>query len=616
MLEMCGIFGYVGSQGNGIEIILNGLHGLEHRGYDSMGAAFLLNHEVEVYKKSKEHTGEISPQDIADLIKNKECPCYLGIGHTRWASCGVVNDVNAHPHWDEQGEFFIVHNGNVENYNELKRKLSEEGRKIISQTDTELIAHLIAYFYQGDLMTSVELALSQIEGAHAILVMSKKHPDILVAANRGGALLIGKTEQGIIVTSEPLAFPNQVTHNIVLDDNELAIINKDSWQVVCEEKVVEKEEFIFKNREEDILEEGFDHYMQKEIFEQPAVLANTIRGRYVVNKGIAKLGGIGKIARDLRQVKTFHFIGCGTAYYACCYAVLLFNRFGISAKAWIASEFSYCHPVFHPNDAFVFVSQSGETADTIATIDEVKLKGNICLGVVNVAGSKIARLTDAGIYIRVGKEKGVASTKAFTGQMMVIVLLAVFLARQRKMTADTAQRILVELELIPEKIDKVLEQTDLIKQLAEKYKGFTNYYFLGRYFSSVVAQEGALKLKEISYVHAESCPLGEVKHGPLALVDENFCNMVIIPRDSLYKKSLVNIFELKARLGKVIAITTADDDDLKETVDDVIYLPQTLEYLTPLLTTIPLQLYAYYMAVLLGFNPDKPRNLAKTVTVG
>ncbi len=610
---MCGIVGYIGQEKDGIEKILKGLELVLYRGYDSIGAAFLIGSKIKVHKKASHNSTNVTVNDIRAIIPDRQAPCQLGIGHTRWATRGKVTDTNAHPHWDGQKNFFVVHNGNVENFAELKKGLTAKGVKFISETDTELIAHLIAQEYAGDLAQAAERTMGIISGANAFLVMSPKHPQTLVAINRGGSLLVCQNENGVLVASDPIVFREKKTPYVSLDDNELAILTPTNAVIKRGDDIIEKEKIAAEAEEIKLSKGAFDHFMLKEIMEQPQVLANAISGRLWADKGISKLGGIEEIARDLRKVPTFHFIGCGTAYNACCYGKLLFNRFGIPAQAWVASEFCYSHPIFSPRDAFIFVSQSGETADTIAVLEEILLKGNLCLGIVNKPGTKIPRLTDAGVFIRVGPEIGVASTKAFVGQMINIVLLALFLARQRNMTIDTGQRIIQELEVIPAKVEIILSQQEKIKALAEKYCHFRNYYFLGRYFSSVVAQEGALKLKEIAYVHAEAYPLGEMKHGPLALVDPDFCSFVIAPEDSVCLLSRVNIDEIKSRHGPVLAVTN-EGCSLPAT-DDIIYVPRTLEYLTPLLTTIPLQLFAYYMARQLNCNPDNPRNLAKSVTV-
>ncbi len=612
---MCGIVGYIGEEDNGIKKVLNGLNHVLYRGYDSIGIAFQVDGEVEVYKEAHRNSSHTTVHDIEVLIARKGLnrKCNLAIGHTRWATRGKVTRENAHPHSDMNNQFYVVHNGNVENFSELKNKLLEHGVTFRSETDTEVIANLLAHEYKGNIEKAVEQVMSQLIGANAIVVMCAKNHQQLIAANRGGSLLICKYGKGVIVASDPAAFVEKNNSNIILEDNEIAMIERDEVVIKTRGEIVTKEEVLLEDVKGKIDKRDYSHFMEKEIFEQANVLENAISGRLLKEKGNAVLGGIEEIRRELRKVNTFHFIGCGTAYNACCYGQLLFNRFGIPARAWIASEFCYHHPVFHPNDAFFFVSQSGETADTISVLEEIKTKGNICLGIANKPGTKIPRLTDAGCFIRAGLEIGVASTKAFTAQMIIIVLLAMFLARQRNMTIDTGQRIIDELNNIPSKVKLLLSNCSEIKELAKKYSCFKNYYFLGRYFSLIVAQEGALKLKEISYVHAESYPLGEMKHGPLALIEPDFCSVVIIPRDTVKNLSQINIDEIKSRGGPLIAITT--EGSKIQGANDIIYIPETLDYLTPLLSTIPLQLFAYYMALELRLDPDLPRNLAKSVTV-
>jgi len=608
---MCGIFGYIGTDGRAINSVLYSIGLLEHRGYDSMGVAFNMGREVELYKISQEDKENFNIEDLKRLVPKRKRICNNGIGHTRWATFGGKTTKNAHPHHDFNKLFYFVHNGNVENLDDIKKELGKGS--FYSETDSEVIVNLIAKYYRemNSLEKAVSKVLKKIEGANAFVVMDANKPEQLIAANKGGTIILGKENGNTIVASDLAAFePFTIKNRHILKDNEIVEITKQGWKIYEDEKVKKAAKEI--NEPNSDLGE-YKFFMEKEIFEQKYTMANAIRGRLITETGIPKLGGIENIARSLRKVKTFHFIGCGTAYNACLYAKFLFNRFGIAASASIASEFCYRHSVFAPDDAFIFISQSGETADTIEVINEIKIKGNICLGIVNVPGSRIWRETDAGISIRAGKEKGVASTKAFISQLASIVMLAVFLARQRNMTIDTGQRIFRELELIPDKIQEILNQANLIRKVVNKNSRFTNYYFLGRYFNYITAEEGSLKLKEISYVHAEAYPLGEMKHGPLALIDKDFCSVVIIPDDSVFKKSLVNIHEIKARNGKVLAITNKKMD--VNLADDIIFVPRTIDYLSPLLTTIPLQLFSYYMALKLKRNPDKPRNLAKTVTV-
>jgi len=608
---MCGIFGYVGTDGRAINSVLNGIGLLEHRGYDSMGVVFVIDREVELYKISQEDKENFNIEDLKQLVPERKRICNSGIGHTRWATFGGKTTKNAHPHYDFSRLFYLAHNGNVENLDDIKNELGD--CSFYSETDSEVIVNLIAKYFKetSSLEKATRKTLKKIEGANAFVVMDANNPEQLIAANKGGTIILGKYNSNMVVVSDLAAFePFAIKSKYILKDNEIVTINNRGWKIFEDEKV-KKATDESNGLKSDLGEYGF--FMEKEIFEQKYTVTNAIRGRLIPETGIPKLGGIENIARNLRKVKTFHFIGCGTAYNACSYAIFLFNRFGIDARAWIASEFCYRHPVIDPDDAFIFISQSGETADTIEVINEIKIKGNVCLGIVNVPGSRIWRETDAGISIRAGKEKGVASTKAFTSQLASVVMLAVFLARQRKMTIDTGQRILNELELIPGKIQTILDQAGIVKKIADKYSRFRNYYFLGRYFNFITAEEGSLKLKEISYVHAEAYPLGEMKHGPLALIDKNFCSVIIMPNDSVFKKSIVNTHEIKARNGKIIAVTN-EKMNIK-IIDDVIYVPKTFEYLSPLLTTIPLQLFSYYMALNLKCNPDKPRNLAKTVTV-
>ncbi|RMD59224.1 glutamine--fructose-6-phosphate transaminase (isomerizing) [Candidatus Parcubacteria bacterium] len=615
---MCGIFGYVGKDPRGIEIILKGLDGLAHRGYDSMGMAIRTNNGYEVYKKAKSKTTEVKAKDIKAMIKNTKRECFIGIGHTRWATFGPPTDENAHPHTDQHQQFFLVHNGNLDNYHEIKELMKKKKIKLKTETDTEMIVNLIALNYRDSLEEALAKTLNLLNGAHALLVMSKKEPQKLVAAAKGGSLLAGKIKDGFIITSDPLAFPSSSQSLTPLEDGEIITLTADGWQTTTTNKLKQNDldKLAAAFRSDTYRKGRFKYYMEKEIFEQPKILRNIIGGRLIHERGIPKLGGIEEIARELRDVETFHFVGCGTAYNACCYAVTLLGYFGIEARAWIASEFSNGYPTYKPKDVFVFVSQSGETADTISALEEVTIKGNLKLGIVNVVGSKIARLTDHGIYIRAGEERGVASTKAFTAQLMTIAMLGLFLARQRRLNLPSGKKIISALQNLPHQAQKVLVNANKIKQLTKKLRRFHNYYFLGHNFSLITAQEGALKLKEISYVHAESYPLGEMKHGPLALVDKNFCCVVIIPEGKSFQKGLINIRELKARQGKVIAVTTQGKKEVAEVADEVIYLPSVPEFLSPILATVPLQLFALFMALELGKNPDKPRNLAKTVTVG
>ena len=614
---MCGIMGYVGNDPSGIGIVLEGLRNLLHRGYDSIGICFYdeISKAAEIHKKSTEKSKEVRVEYVEAMIPDINRACHVGFGHTRWASCGRVTDLNAHPH--RSGKFVVVQNGNVENHRELKAELLADGYTFSSETDTEVIAHLFSKHYAGKLVSTTKCVLSRITGANALVVFCEDFPDRLIAVNRGGTLLIGKGEKGVIVTSDPLALPVWTEKRIDLENSEVAILRADEWEVHYDGSIIEKtEQACTSNGEEKA--HGYETDMLKEINEQPEVLRNAMSGRLLREKGTSKLGGLSDVTETLRQASTFHFIGCGTAHNACQYAVLVLNRFGISARSWVASEFCYCHPVYDPSDVFIFISQSGETADSIAALEEIRRRGkNLTLGLINVVDSKIARRVDAGVYIRAGGEKGVASTKAYTGHLATIVMLALFLARQRKiMETDMGQQIIDELEAIPGKIEQILKQNGFFEELAKKYSGFRDWYYLGRYFNFITAKEGDLKFKEISCIHSEGYPLGEMKHGPIALIDSEFCSLVVIQNDSIYQKSLANIAEIKAREGRVVVVTNPSCvKDLEDSVDDIIIVPETLEYLSPILTVIPLQLFSYYMAKEREKNPDRPRNLAKTVTV-
>lgn len=618
---MCGIFGEVSKSGNSLKRTIAGVKSLEHRGYDSMGVVFSSSGKTNIAKiispKGEKTADDLWPEvaKIADV----EVPCNIALGHTRWATCGAITRENVHPHQGKKS--YIVHNGNVVNLDKLRELLIDKDCK--SETDSEVIVKLIDEYYSesGDYSASIAKVLGIIEGSQAFVLFNEDFPNQLHCASKGGPLLIGKTEDSMIVASDPTAFASRgLKRNDLVSVDHIAILKADSWEQVARAKDSEEVDLFLDNGFN-----GFPHYMLKEIFEQPQAILNAIRGRIDLVSGNAHLGGLhgatrdlsrGDIARDLRKVETFHFIGCGTAFNACSYGVALFNRFGIDARSWIASEFVHNHPFIKPNDAFIFVSQSGETADTIEVIKEIKIKGNICLGVVNVPESRIARLTDAGVYIQAGLERGVASSKAFTGMMSVILLLAVYLARQRKMTIDTGAGILEQMQKIPELVSQILAQSETIKLAAEKILEYNDLYYLGRSFNYFIAEEGSLKLKEISYKHAEAYPLGEMKHGPLALVSPKLYSVVIAPFDSLYNESLVNIKEILCRQGEVLAITSEDAEyNLPTDCIRIPALPKKFEFLYPFLTVIPLQLISYYVAERMGLNPDKPRNLAKSVTV-
>jgi glucosamine--fructose-6-phosphate aminotransferase (isomerizing) len=612
---MCGIIGYIGSRGVAFDAVFLGLKNLEHRGYDSAGAAFCFSAgEVKSYKVSREELPKFTISDLSSKAVNGRGFCGLGIGHTRWASCGKVNNTNAHPHHSRFGRIWVVHNGNVINFDQLRKEFSFND--FYSETDTELIANLISRELEKgfDLRQAIEAAMRKIEGANAVVVIDKNDPGVLAAANRGGTLLYGRDSSGqFFIASDPAPLDALCLSKVFpMRDGEIILAHEDGQDSFDFSSSADDQVIDCFNVDED---RKFHHLMEKEIFDQPFSFASILKGRIIIDDGITRFGGLESHARDLRSAQCFHFLGCGTAYHACQYAVMLLNRFGIRAEAHISSEFCHGHKVFDHSDVFFIVSQSGETADSVSALREIKIKGNPTFGIINREGSRIWRETGAGIHIRAGVEKSVASTKAFTCQLMAIAMLAVYLARQRKMTIDTARKVITELQSFPAKAAEIVKRADEVADLVQKYLHSNNFYFLGRYFNHVVASEGALKLKEVSYFHAESYPLGELKHGPLALIDKRFVSIVIAMKDSTYLESLGNIREIRAREGKVIVVT---DDEMfdRSLCDDLILVPSTLEYLSPIISIIPLQIFAYHFAVCWGLNPDKPRNLAKTVTVG
>jgi glucosamine--fructose-6-phosphate aminotransferase (isomerizing) len=599
---MCGIVGYIGKK-PAFPILLSGLKRMEYRGYDSFGF-FVLNQERPfLFKK----VGKISQfeQNFPDPIGE------IGIAHTRWATTGKVTEANAHPHTDCQSNIFLVHNGIIENYQEIKNQLIKEGHKFNSECDTEVLCHLIEKHFKGNLEEAVRKALREVEGAYGIAVVSKKDPEKIVVARLSSPLLLGIENDELLVASDPAAVITHTRQVINLDDNEIAVLKPDNF-FVLKEKPLETIEW----EREEAEKKGYPHFMIKEIMEQPESLANTLRGRLLINEGVARLGGFEVIQSKLRKTKRLNIIACGTARHAALVGEYMLEEYAnIPTEVDSASEFRYRKPVLDKDTAFIFVSQSGETADTLAALRDVKQRGLITLGVINVVGSSGARETDAGIYIRSGPEIAVASTKATTSQIAALALLTLFFGRQKDMALVMGQRIAKELVKIPDLVKKILEQDSQIKELAEKYKDFNNFMYIGRKYDYPTAREGAHKIKEVAYVHAEGCRGGELKHCELALIDDNFPTVAICPSNSVYEKMVSNIEEIKARGGPVIAIATEGNEEIKKLVDDAIYIPKTLEMLTPILALIPLQLFAYYSGVLRGYNVDKPRNLAKSVTV-
>ena len=606
---MCGIIGYIGKKKD-VRAGINTLKRLEYRGYDSAGGAWFNEEKKEIF--CLKSVGKV------DVLEKKIEKCSLDlmgnpfIFHTRWATTGEVTEANAHPHSDCKKNIFVVHNGIIENYKKLREKLVREGHKFISETDTEVIPHLIEKYFEGNLEQAVRKALLEVRGTYGLAVISRDDPNKIVVAKLSSPLLIGTNNGEYLIASDSNAILPFTKKVINLEDNEIATITPDNF-FILKERAPE----ILELEVEDTQKGEYSHFMLKEIMEQPESLKNSQRGRILLNEGKAKLGGLDDIKDRLREIKRINVIACGTAYYSGLVSEYMLEEYArIPVEVDFGSEFRYRKPILDKNTAVLAISQSGETADTLGALKEAKEKGVMTLGIVNVPGSTIVRETDAGVYNHAGPEMAVASTKAFTSQLEVLALLTLFLGRQREMSLSTGQNIAKEILRIPELVKDILEENDQkIKELAEKYKDFQNFFFIGRKYSYPIALEGALKLKEISYIHAEGCGAGELKHGHIALIDENFPTIVICPSDSVYKKTISNIMEIKVRKGPVIAIATKGNEDIKEVVDDVIYIPKTLEMLSPILNAIPVQLFSYYMGVLRGCDVDKPRNLAKSVTV-
>ncbi len=610
---MCGIVGYVGDR-EAAGILIKGLQRLEYRGYDSAGIA-LLNGNLEVYKKK----GKV--QELVDYISDKEVKSTIGIGHTRWATHGEPNDVNAHPHYSSDRKLAIIHNGIIENYGSLRKDLENKGYEFHSDTDTEVLINFIEDIQKKNncsLEESVRLALNQVIGAYAIVILSKDNPGQLIAARKGSPLVIGVGDNEHFLASDATPIIEYTNEVVYLDDYEIAVITKDSLTIKNTENVERTPEVQALEMELDAIEKsGYDYFMLKEIMEQPISVSNCMRGRLNSASGMLRLGGIKEYINRLVAADRIVIVACGTSWHAGLVAEYLFEEFArIPVEVEYASEFRYRNPIIKENDVVIAISQSGETADTLAAIELAKSKGAIIFGVCNAVGSSIARESHEGAYLHAGPEIGVASTKAFTGQLTVLTMMMLRIAYKKGTVTESKYReLLVELENIPSKIEKVLQTNDQIVKIAEEFKNARNFLYLGRGYNFPVALEGALKLKEISYIHAEGYPAAEMKHGPIALIDEEMPVVVIATKDSSYEKIVSNIQEVKARKGRVIAIVTEGDKIIPSMADYVIPVPHTHEALTPLVSVIPLQLLSYHIAVLRGCNVDQPRNLAKSVTV-
>ncbi|MBI2642412.1 MAG: glutamine--fructose-6-phosphate transaminase (isomerizing) [Candidatus Wildermuthbacteria bacterium] len=606
---MCGIIGYIGKE-QATPLLLDGLRRESYRGYDSSGIVVFGSEPLCVRAVGKLENLE---QKVTDIYPKGS----IGLGHSRWATHGGVTEANAHPHADCKQNIFLVHNGIIENYQAIREKLKAKGHVFVSETDTEVLPHLIEHFFSGNLEEAVRKALQYVKGSYGIAVIAKEDPGKIVAARVSSPLVLSVNGSGGFVASDPAALISHSNKMVFLDDGEIAVIKESAFEVFdLHRNIKQKEVTELEWTLEEAQKGGYEHFMLKEIMEQPESIKNSIRGRVIAEEGRARLGGLAQVEKQLRDIKRMNIIACGTSLNAGLVGEYMLEEYaGIPVDVDFASEFRYRKPIIDTDTASLFISQSGETADTSASLKEVKEKGGLALGIVNVVGSSIARETNAGVYNHAGPEIGVASTKAFTSQLAVLSLLTLLLGRQRQLSLVMGQRIAKEITRIPELVAQILSRASSIEQLAQKYKDFDNFLYIGRKYNYPVALEGALKLKEISYVHAEGYGAGEMKHGPIALIDENFPTIAICPSDSVYEKMVSNIQEIKARNGKVIAVATEGNEDIKNIIDDVFYIPKTLEMLTPLLSVIPLQLFAYYMGVLRGYDVDKPRNLAKSVTV-
>lgn len=611
---MCGIVGYIGFR-EAWPIVLKGLKRLEYRGYDSAGIALMNDSGQHIYKKA----GKVAVLEEYAAAQDKSGT--IGIGHTRWATHGVPSDRNSHPHTSNNNKLSIIHNGIIENYATLKEELLERGHEFKSDTDTEVLIHLIEEIQkieQIDLMEAVRLALQEVSGAYAIVIMDRENPDRLIAARKGSPMVIGVGAGEYFIASDATPIIEYTKNVIYLKDGEIALLTKNDLLIKQLDNVVQTPLIQELELKLEMLEKGgFDHFMLKEIYEQPRSIKDCMRGRIYPEEGKVQLGGIKEFAEKLKNIDRIIIVACGTSWHAGLVGEYLIEEYArIPVEVEYASEFRYRNPIITEKDVVIAISQSGETADTMAAIEMAKERGATIFGICNVAGASIPRLTHAGVYTHAGPEIGVASTKAFTAQVTVLTLMAFYMAQQKgSITTSKLIELLTELDHIPEKIQVALESNDLIKEVAEKIKDSRNCLFLGRGSGFPVALEGALKLKEISYIHAEGYPAAEMKHGPIALIDEEMPVVFIATQNSSYEKVISNIQEVKARKGKVIAIVTQGDTEVKKMADYCIEIPDANEAFLPLLATIPLQLLSYHIAVMRGCNVDQPRNLAKSVTV-
>ena len=607
---MCGIVAYTGKR-QAVDILMDGLRKLEYRGYDSAGICAQNNGSLDLVRAH----GKLS--ELESALCEHPLEGTTAIGHTRWATHGAPSVSNAHPHASMDGKFAVVHNGIIENYALIKERLKRDGVVFQSETDTEVIVHLVAKLYRGNLAQAVADALSHLEGAFGIVVISAHHPGVLVGARRGSPLVLGIGEGEYFLASDAAAIVEH-THKVAyLKDDDMVELDGNGYRITNQARAQVRREIQNIDFSADQVAKGnFPHFMLKEIFEQPETVVNSLRGRLLFDSGTAKLQGLNLVQPELRGIQRIIIVACGTSFYAGKVGEYIIEELsGIPVEVEYASEFRYRNPIVDDNTIVFAISQSGETADTIAALHEAKRKGATVLGICNVVGSSIARETDGGVFLHAGPEIGVASTKAFTSQVTILTLIALLLGRMRKVGTDEGMRICRALRAIPGQIEEILRQNDAIKAIAAQYQGHRNFLYLGRGYNYPVALEGALKLKEISYIHAEGYPGAEMKHGPIALIDADMPTVVICPTDALFDKMLSNMQEVKARGGRILAVTDADNGQLDGLANHIIRIPKTLHMLSPLLTGVPLQLLAYHIAVMRGCDVDMPRNLAKSVTV-
>ena len=609
---MCGIVGYIGNN-DCVRFLIDGLKRVEYRGYDSAGILIYDGKKAVSLKK---------PGRIIELEKltGGSLKGTVGIAHTRWATHGEPSHDNSHPHVSNSGNIFLVHNGIIENYVSLKKKLEKENFSFYSETDTEILVNLIQFYYRGCIETAVKSALSDVEGTYGIGVFCSEEPDVLIAAKMGSPLLIGIGKNENYFASDPASVLNRTDEVVYMHDGEIAVITKNAVvHKTLDDKLLKKDVEKISFDLSEIEKSGYEHFMLKEIFEQPRTINDSMRGRILLDEGTTKLGGLSEhpeIYSQLLNARKIFIVACGTSWHSGLIGEYMIEEYArIPVEVEYASEFRYRDPIIMPGTVVIAISQSGETADTLAAIKEAKRKGATVFGICNVVGSTISKETDAGVYLHAGPEIGVASTKAFTSQVIVLALITIDLARHRNMSFREGYKIVKELKELPGMVESILKNSEKIKELAKKFSSASNFLYLGRGYNFPVALEGALKLKEISYIHAEGYPAAEMKHGPIALIDENMPVVFIAVKDSIYDKVVTNIREVKARNGIVISIATENDTDIDSISDHVIKIPEVSNLLSPVLTAIPLQLLAYYIAAEKGYDVDMPRNLAKSVTV-